>query len=236
MSKYLVFGAAGSIGSAVALKLRANNHIVDGIIRRLNSDSERYQLLKDAGVLIHDGIDVSSNDLLWFGRGMKANNVKMDGFVYAVGHCPPCGFAEAISHLMSEYPLEQYRREIDMYQIGVLNVFQCMLPQVKDGGSFVFISSAITRLKGKFPPFLHAHGYAGTKAAEDWLIDGMRHDPVVKKREIKIHRIAPAAVDTPFHHGEGPQPPKLVPIEVVANQVVHALASDEDVDLDILPE
>ncbi|MGB9608792.1 MAG: SDR family NAD(P)-dependent oxidoreductase, partial [Minisyncoccia bacterium] len=158
---------------------------------------------------------------------------KLDGIIYAVGHCPPNGFQDAIKHPLSQLSLDKYRSEINMHQVGVLNVFQCMTPKLKDGGCFVFISSAITRLKGQFPPFLQAHYHASVISAEDWLIEGMRNDPLIIKRKIKVHRVAPAAVDTPFYQGyQGPKP-KLIPIERVAKEIVHALQSEEIVDKQI---
>jgi hypothetical protein len=57
----------------------------------------------------------------------------------------------------------------------------------------------------------------------------------VKKRGIKIHRIAPSAVDTPFHE-EGQTPVPLIPIEVVTKAVVDAIQGDEEVDKQILPQ
>lgn len=160
----------------------------------------------------------------------------VDAVIYCVGHCPAGGFVEAaIKHPLSTLPLEQYQREIAIHQIGVLNVFQQMLPKMRDGGCFVFLSSAITRLKGNFPPFLNAHHHASVISAEDWLIEGMRHDPEVKRRNIKIHRIAPAAVDTPFHHGEGQKPPAMISVEAVVTEIIAATQSGLDVDKEILP-
>jgi NADP-dependent 3-hydroxy acid dehydrogenase YdfG len=156
-----------------------------------------------------------------------------DGIVYAVGHCPASGFAEASNQPLSQLPLETYQREINMHQVGVLNTFQCFTPVLKDGGCFVFLSSAITRLKGQFPPFLQAHYHASVVGAQDWLIDGMRHDPIVIDRRILIHRLAPAAVATSFHDCE-PKPPRLVPVEDVVTEVVGALKSDSLVDKEIL--
>jgi len=93
-------------------------------------------------------------------------------------------------------------------------------------------SSAVTRLKGAFPPFLQAHYHASVISALDWLIEGMRHDPVMAGMGIKIHRLAPIAVNTPFHTG-GPRPPKLLEVEDVVREVLAALASEETVDKEI---
>lgn len=120
-----------------------------------------------------------------------------------------------------------------MHQIGALNTFQYMLDRVSDEGCFVFMSSAITRLKDQFPPFLQAHYHASVIGALDFLVDGMRQDPAVIERRIKIHRIAPAAVDTPFH-ATGPKPPKLIPVGEVVEEIIKALQSEEVVDKQII--
>lgn len=231
MKTYLVFGAAGFIGREVARQILNDGHDVIAAVRvnQIGSVETLYEL----GARIHVLDDVADRGALEAYTNQLLDLGRLDGIVYAVGHCPPGGFLDAITHPLSQLPLERYRSEINMHQIGVLNVFQCMMQNLVDGGCFVFISSAITRLKGHFPPFLHAHYHASVISAEDWLVDGMRHDPMIANRKIKVHRIAPAAVKTPFHEG-GPQPPKLIPIFTVAEEVLRALRSDEVVDQQIL--
>ena len=105
---------------------------------------------------------------------------------------------------------------------------------ILDEGSFLFLSSAITRLSDdQWPPFLQAHYHAGVISAEDWLIRGMRMDPEVMGRGVKIHRLAPAAINTPFHQ-KGPQPPRLIPIPDVVEEIMDALKSDATIDKQIL--
>ncbi len=225
MKRYLVFGAAGSIGREVCSKLHQDGHFVivcpKGITPTLQGS------LMDSVWNVADRGEVQQYADLYDQRG------KVDGVVYCVGHCPPGGFPDAIKDPLSLLALDKYLSEVNMHQVGVLNVFQCMLKHLNDEGCFVFLSSAITRLKGQFPSFLQAHYHAGVIAAEDWLIDGMRADPTVQTHKIKIHRLAPVAVDTPFHY-RGPKPSKLIPISEVVNEVVTALGSQVEVDKQIL--
>ncbi|MDP3901910.1 MAG: SDR family NAD(P)-dependent oxidoreductase [bacterium] len=230
MKTYLVFGAAGSIGQEVVRQLLVAGHRVIASVREHHQEV-REGLLR-SGALVDVIENVADRKTIEAYASHLSELYKLDGVVYAVGHCPPNGLSDAIKHPLSQLSLDKYRNEIDMHQIGVLNVFQCMAANLENGGCFVFISSAITRLKGQFPPFLQAHYHAGVISAEDWLVDGMRHDPMIAERKIRVHRVAPAAVDTSFHHG-GPKPPKLIPINTVAEEVVRALQREEVVDKQI---
>jgi NAD(P)-dependent dehydrogenase (short-subunit alcohol dehydrogenase family) len=231
--KYLVFGAAGSIGGVLVRQLLSAGHEVIASVRERHVRVEEE--LSEAGAQVAAVDDVSDLDQVKAFAARFAGERAFDGIVYAVGHCPPKGFPEAIKHPLSQLPLAEYLHEINMHQIGPLVVFQQMAGCVADGGCFVFMSSAITRLKGKpFPSFLHAHHHAGVIGAGDWLVDGMREDPMVAKRGIKIHRIAPAAVNTPFHDIE-PRVPKMVPIATVAERIVFALGSPVVVDEQLVP-
>lgn len=230
MKTYLVFGAAGSIGQEIVRQLIAAGHGVIATVRGHNLTVENNLTLSRASVKLVENV-ADRKALMMYANDLR-NICVLDGIIYAIGHCPPNGFEDAIKYPLSQLPLEKYKSEIDMHQIGVLNVFQCMSQNLKDGGCFVFISSAITRLKGQFPSFLQAHYHASVISAEDYLIDGMRHDPMIAERKIMVHRIAPTAVDTHFHR-EGPKPPKLIPITTVAEEIIGALQSEECVDKQI---
>lgn len=227
MKTYLLFGAGGSIGSEIVRKLSVLGHRVIASVRRAPDQPEAdvtYRVLKDTA---------DEREVKAFAEFM-ASESRFDGVIYSVGHCPPGGLAEAVRYPLSKLPLETYKNEIGMHQLGVLNVFQHFSGLLADGGSFVFLSSAITRLKGRFSPTFYAHHHASVIAAEDWLIEGMRHDPIVIERGIRIHRIAPAAVATPFHHGEGSGSAALVPVSLVVEHIVQALAHTGNVDKQIL--
>ncbi len=235
--KYFVFGAGGSIGGEVVGQLMGEHHVFAGvrtIAGSLSTLREGGRLRGGLCVVVPVG-DVANVNCM-FKLTEDKDLQGLDGIVYAVGHCPPGGFMDAVKRPLSELPIGDYEREIGMHQVGVLNVFQYMLQNLNDGGCFVFISSAITRLKGKFPQGAHPDYHASVIAAEDWLIEGMRRDPVVIERKLKIHRIAPAGVDTPFHEGGFVPKSQLFPVSVVAREVLQALASDENVDKQLVPE
>ena len=228
---YLVFGAAGSIGQEIVNALTANGENPVALIS-IGHHKARAKF-KSSGVCLYTLDDVSEPSEVKDCSLNIQNTCKIQGVIYAVGHCPPNGFPEEIKYPLSQLPLERYQKEIGMHQVGVLNVFQSFVDKIEAGGCFVFISSAITRLRGKFPPFLQAYHHASVIDAEDWLVDGMRHDPIVAERKLKIHRLAPAAVDTPFHQS-GPRPPKLLPISTIVDEVVSALESDTEIDKQVL--
>ncbi len=224
MKRCLVFGASGSIGREVSARLHRDGHIVIVCSKGINPTL--------IGSMMDSVWNVADRKEMQNYADVFKKRDRVDAIVYAVGHCPPNGFAEAIRYPLSQLPLENLTREINMHQVGVLNVFQLMLEHLNDGGCFVFLSSAITRLKGQFPPFLQAYHYASAISAEDWLIDGMRFDPTVKQRGIRIHRLAPVAVDTPFF-GEH-KPPEIIPISRVVDEVVDVLDSQKNVDKQII--
>jgi len=229
---YIVFGAGGSIGSAIVGHLRGGGHWVVSSPRKKNDQPGAVPENYSQGV-IKVMEDVSNRKLLDLYARDLSKDKRFDGVIYAVGHCPPNGFPDAIKYPLSQLPLDEYQREVDMHQFGALNVFQSMIPYMKDGGLFLFITSAITRFE-VLPPFLHAYHHTSVIAAEDWLIRGMRADPTVVGRNIKIHRIAPSAINTAFHHA-GPKPPKLLQIADVAGAVMEAIESDVNVDRVMLP-
>ncbi len=229
--RYLVFGAAGSIGGEIVRQLRNREFHVIAAIRSHHQETtgRKFTQLGAQCALIDD----VSDRACVLGYFRQFPDAMLDGVVYSVGHCPPNGFDDAIRYPLSQLPFDKLTAEIRMHQTGVLNVFQLMLSHVKDAGCFLFMSSAITKVSDdQWPPFLHAHYHAGMIAAEDYLIRGMRIDPAVKSRGIKIHRIAPGAVNTPFHHG-GPFSSSAVSVDTVGNAVVEALECETVVDRQI---
>lgn len=232
--KYLVIGAGGFIGNAVVRTLLNNGHDVTACMR-FKPENPVQEALFACGASIRFAQDVSSSACLEeFQVAYKKKNY--DGIVYSIGHCPPNGFIDAIRHPLSTLPLKTLDREYKMHQRGVVNTFQAFLDSVVPGGCFLFISSAITRLTDEhWPnPNLQFHYHCAMIAAEDWLIRGMRFDPKVQEYGIKIHRIAPGAVETPFHQG-GPRPPAMLSLEEVAEGVANALASEVVVDRVLAP-
>ena len=223
--KVAVIGAAGHIGKALCRRLKNEMMEVDAFTKT----SEQSEQMDEATEInprnffdVSDRVDMHNTVLDEYIRDKKM----IDAVIYCVGHCLPGGFLDAIKHPMSQYPIDDLDRELDMHIRGPFNVFQEFLPFVHDGGRFVFMSSAATRLlampREQRPP-IHIYHHLAAIAAGDALIEGMRMDPELKKRGIMIDRIMPPAVsDSPFHQVEGG--PKL-PVTVTTAQVVDAIVS-----------
>lgn len=227
MKTYLVLGAAGSVGRSLVPKLAAYGHRVIASVRSRHRQAEQEFLRY--GALVHAIEDVANRDIMEDYSRNLAELYKLNGIIYAVGHCPPNGFQEANRFPLSQLSLEVYEQEIRMHQIGLLNVFQCLMNNLERGGCFIFISSAITRLRGNFPDFLRTHYHASVIDAGHWLVEGMRHDPAINERRIKIHELAPGALDTAFH-SENPESLKRIPVDQVADAIMLALTSVHNID------
>lgn len=224
--RYVVFGGSGSIGSSVTNRLLET----ESIVHATSFSTPLSEILPRDGLRV-SRVDVTNRDDVRILGNKEIRRGCIDGVVYAVGHCPPSGATTALMTPLSRLHHEAYAQDVGRHQLGVLNVFQTMLRVVRNGGAFVFISSAVTRFKGtEVPGRLQFHAHAGVIAAEDWLVDAMRRDPIVIERGIKIHRIAPAAVDTPFHSGCGLKSLRLIAVVSVVAKVLEALSADAVVD------
>ncbi|MFA6415034.1 MAG: hypothetical protein WC217_02615 [Candidatus Paceibacterota bacterium] len=178
-----------------------------------------------------------------YGKALLPPSKSVDAAIYCVGHCPPGGSLEAVSQPLSRYSPIKLQQEIGWHILGPFNVFQEFLPIVRDGGHFVFMSSAITRILQMPPitrPPIHPYHHIAVIVAEDALIEGMRMDPEVAKRGIKIHKIMPPAIsDSPFHKTEsdiGPRPPITVTTGEVVKAITKSLLALSHEDVLMLPQ
>lgn len=217
MGKFIVFGAHGHVGSAVSSRLIEAGEDVSKVGK---SDWE----LGTSWRSCHIG---------------ETNLKSFDAAIYCVGHCPPGGFWEAVRYPLSQLSFSGLNQEVALHVTGPVQVFQDFLPAVRSGGCFVFMSSSATRLlqmpRDKRPP-INIYHHLAVIAAEDALIEGMRMDPEVKQRGIKIHRIAPAAIgDSPFHSG-GPKLPVTVTTAEVVGAIVKSLDAEDHQDVVMVPK
>lgn len=241
--KVLVVGGSGSVGSALTgalLERGATVYAVARSRRGLKRLAELHQRSPHAGRLrtvarvdVRDPFSMSGLIEL-----LEEANVRLWSMIYTVGLCRKGQFISQISTPLSKRETERWVEDIHTYATGFLHTCQAFLPLCEDHGHIVALSSAITRLDDKScPPWLHAWGYIASKAALDKLITGFRHDPVVRKRNIRVHRIAPGALNTPFHEGTPPErrPPALLSVSAVVDEVLAALSGETVVDTVLLP-
>ena len=211
----LVLGAGGHIGTAVTQELLTGHSVT---------------------ALTHQQYDV--NRPRW-PIGEITQPASLDAVICCVGHCPAGGFANAVARPLSQYNDFELMSGINMHIIGPFNVFQQVLTLLRSGACFVFMSSAATRLlqmpRDKRPPALNIYPHLAVMAAEDALIEGMRMDPAVIDRDIKIHKIMPPAIgDSPFHRG-GPKLPTTVTTEEVVRAICSCLPARNHQDVNMVP-
>lgn len=234
----MVVGGTGSIGSAVVRLLREQKYRVSVVSRGLRAamaGSDTAEPRSRRNTFLCD-VTREEDVRKCFLRHVAQESRKLAGIVYAVGKCPPGGLDKEISTPLCELNSQRLREELDRHVIGLHNIMRHYHPALQDGGSIVVVSSAITRIMDNdCPPWLHAGHYATAKAAQDELVRWWRRDPSIKKKGILIHRLAPAAVDTPFHHESAHQPHTMLSIDEVAHRVVAAMRSSFVIDKVILP-
>lgn len=242
----LVAGGTGSIGKGIVIALLQQGAYVYVLTR--NGQKARVKLAELLKMYTQNNLltiitgDVTDKSDLWEAqdlfRGSKEENISpsLESIIYSVGNCPPHGFDSAVDVRIMDGVQPELEQELALHVHGLANIVSKLLPAVVPGGHLVVISSAITRLTDEHcPPWLQAGHYATAKAAQDELVKWIRRDPFVKEKHILIHRLAPAAVNTPFHQGCRHSPPAMLTIEEVAHHVLRALQSDSVIDEMLLP-
>lgn len=208
------------------LVLGAGGHVASAVVKRLIHDGHHVHALKKGDY------DVTQNYI----GNPSFQSSPIDAVIYCVGRCPPGGFLDAIKRPLSQFPLNEFNREIDMHMRGPLNVFQEFLPVMRNGGHFVFMSSAATRLLqmelSQRPP-IHIYHHLAVIAGENALIEGMRMDNEVMLRNIRVSKILPPAIsDSPFHATEGGiKPQATVTTAEVVEAIVQSLSVSKNLDV-----
>lgn len=234
--RIVVFGGTGSIGSAVCLALLKAGYNID-VISRGNRPGVLFQIVEkkdphllENGVVREQVMDVTVGGEMNLTFGWPHNG-SFKGIVYAVGDCPPGGFDQTVEKPLNEIHFHRFADELNRHVVGLFNAYQRFHRAIKNNGHIVVIGSAITRLNDvNCPPWLHAGHYATAKAAQQELVNWLRRDPYIKEKKILVHRLAPAAVDTPFHEGCKHQPPAKVSVNDVAKRVCDAFGSKAVID------
>lgn len=239
----VVIGGSGAIGSEIVRALLENScHVTAigrsavrlGILRERCAHPPRLSTFV-ADVRYPSTLEEAALNLV----SALGERHRLRALIYAANRSLPEGFMEEISTPLSEDIGVKWQETIAVHVTGFLECCRVFLPLMEEQGHIVALSSAITRLTDDTcPPWLFAGHYAAAKAALDELIRWLRRDPLVRTRKILVHRIAPAAVDTPFHHGTPPErrPPALLPIKAVVDEVIAALSGTTVIDKTLVPQ
>lgn len=236
--KVMVMGAGGSIGSAVVEALLAQGVTVVPVFRKdTQRTMELVQTWKIDPGQAHFWDATSEVNMEQMFHAVD----RLDGLVYAVGHCPLEGFRWAVSQPLSTMRPELLETALAMHIWGPYHVLRASLSQspkdvvINPGAKFVFVSSAIgrTTAEGKLPPsFLQAGYYAAAMDGMNTFLRFMRVDPLLLAKKIKLQLLLFGAIDTPFHVDVplAMRPPALLPMSTVVAEILAALNSDDVID------
>lgn len=168
----LVSGAGSGIGRAVAERLAADGATV------VASDLEGAEVVCDVTSMDschqavmttierHDRLDILCN-------------------VAGIG----------VAHPITNFPVEDWRRIIDVNLTGTFQLSTAALPSLLDGGGCIVNLASVSGLRGS--PYNAA--YAASKAAQLSLTKSMAVE--LASRGVRVNAVAPSAVHTPFLTG-----------------------------------
>jgi NAD(P)-dependent dehydrogenase (short-subunit alcohol dehydrogenase family) len=242
MRKHIVFGAGGHVGSHIVRQLVANGDYVCAVchtneqVARLEGEFYRQSSEHPTKVVITRPCSVQSGLELW--SETQDTRIALEGsnsLIYAVGHCPPGGFANEVDRPLSSLPLFRMEDELFMHVYGPLNVFRNISKFLSPGSHIVFMTTAATRLlqapDAAVPPKVQIYGHLAAIAAQDALVVGMRRDPITIGQGFKINRVGPPAIiDSPFHDckmPEGMRSPITVTTKDVVDTVMASLQTEK---------
>jgi len=216
---HLVIGGTGSIGSAIAHRLRATGAEVVVMARKP----------RDADNFVHCDVtqEIELCDAVY---GLKRSLLSV---TYCVGNCPTGGFRGRTMMPLSSMDNKARQQEFSQLPLGLVNtVVACNDFLVRPEGSFVVIGSAITRFAGReseLPEHLFFGHYLAAQLALDTYVRSLR-------REINapIHLVKPSSVDTPFHNGS--PAPSLIPMRILAEAVMKVMRSPTSQTVELLPD
>jgi meso-butanediol dehydrogenase/(S,S)-butanediol dehydrogenase/diacetyl reductase len=100
-----------------------------------------------------------------------------------------------ISHPITDFPVEDWKRIIDINLTGTFQLSTAALPALLDGGGCIVNLASVSALRGS--PYNAA--YAASKAAQVSLTKSMAVE--LAKAGVRVNAVAPSAVLTPFLTG-----------------------------------
>lgn len=156
---------------------------------------------------------------------LRSEHGRLDSIIYSAGVEPDPDVP------LADYPSSAWRVTLDTYATGFFYVLREAFRLLEVGGHIVAIGSAVTRMPGdRLPPGIFVGHYSAAKAALDELCKWARRE--AHERSLLLSRLAPGAVDVPFHRNAPPhrKPAAVLPLAIIAERVAFALTQGVEVD------
>lgn len=227
----VVAGGTGCIGNAIVKKMLSEDCKIAVISRGNHQTSDELILNSNKqGLVTFHKADVSREEQV---RNCILEIIqiheKIDFFVYSAGIAPDTDVP------LTNYKLEDWENTFDVYVKGFFLCFRECMKVMKPSGHILAISSAVTRFSSDNLPPIYAGHYAASKAALDELLKWGKRE--AHEKGILLSRIAPAAVDTPFHQNAPNyrKPPAVISLTQLADEVAKALLKKEEYNFYLIP-
>lgn len=212
MKTIVVFGAGGNVGGAVVKLLEGKG---EHVIKVGHTIHYRQKWVKKGG----DGDDYrfadvgNDTEVKRVTNRLKQNDVMVDGVIYAVGKYERGGYLKRSNYSLSTTPHEVIEAEMKAQFLGLVLVFQAMLPVIAEDGSIIFVSSVAHE---------HLSHDVISFDQQELLIKQMRDDPATKNRRVKIHHLGFGPIKTDYYDGFRSDK-KMHKIDWVAQEIVATL-------------
>lgn len=191
----LVTGAASGIGAAIAERLAAEGAAVGLIDARPEPLGQQLARIQDARAAVSgEAADVSDRESITRAIGALASRLgRLDVLVHAAGIVGPTGVDCA------DYPLEDFRKVIDVNLTGAFLTCQAAIPPMLQGGYGRILLIASMAGKDGNPGMA---GYVASKAGLIGLAKALGKEYAT--RGITINALAPAVIATPMNANTHP--------------------------------
>lgn len=226
----VVVGGSGIIGSEIVsqlLQAGCNVAVVARSKERFDEHKDQAAIARSQAMFFHADITIE-DDVQTCLQKIKSTMGRINFLIYAPGFAPDPDVP------LAEYPLSNWHLTFNTYVTGFFLCFREGLKLIKEGGHIVAVSSAVTRFPADKLPPLYAGHYAAAKAGLDELCKWGRRE--AHERNILLSRVAPGAIDTPFHRAAPThrRPLALLPAHNVAATIVEAIINGKEVDLEMV--
>jgi 3-oxoacyl-[acyl-carrier protein] reductase len=224
----IVVGGTGLIGEAIVKTLVRKDCRVASIARHKDRLDE---IVKATGgrSMAYQADAADPDEVRHCVDTIARDQGEIDFLVYSAGIAPDPDVP------LADYQVEDWDATFDVYVKGFFLFFRETLKVIRPRGHILAVSSAVTRFPpDKLPPGVFVGHYAAAKAALDEFCKWARRE--AHERSVLLSRLAPSAVDGPFHQNAPPhrRPRAVLPLETVAHRIVQALLDNLEIDEELV--
>jgi 3-oxoacyl-[acyl-carrier protein] reductase len=229
----VIVGGTGNIGKALTERLLQAGCGVAIVSRGKNNEdqlSNKSAAQTISGLTIHQADFTNEFQVRDCLMEIKSSRGRIDFLIYSAGIEPDMDVP------LAEYSTDSWIATFNVYLTGFFFAFREGMKVIETGGHIVVLSSAVTRFPSNALPPLYIGHYAASKAALNELVKWARREAAQK--DILLSRIAPSAVETPFHQ-DAPayrRPAAVVPMSIVVEKIISALLMKKEFDGEIIAE